>query len=297
MRVAVIDIGSNTARLLIADVDGDAVEPVAGAKRFLRLGSEIERRGAIRPRKVRETAEVAAGFAASARTHGFENAVVLVTAPGRQVRDADPLVSALSHATGWPVRLLTHREEGAFAFDGAIGAARGELPEVVGVVDVGGGSTEIAVGTLLLGAAWVHSLDVGSLRLTRRVLPDDPPTTRQVARARSLVCRSLRDVRGPVPDALLAVGGTARTLGRTLGPRFGADALDVLVEDCTGRPLRETADMLAIDTERAMTLVAGAVLLGGVARMVGRDLEVARGGLREGAALALAHAPSAARAA
>lgn len=297
MRVAVIDIGSNTARLLVADVQGDAVEPVDRAKRFLRLGAEIERRGTIRPRKVREAAEVAGDFAACARTHDFESGVVLVTAPGRQVRDADPLISALAHATGWPVRALTHHEEGAFAFDGAIAAARSELPEVVGVVDVGGGSTEIAVGTPLVGAAWVHSLDVGSLRLTRRVLPDDPPTPRQVVRARSLVRRSLRDVHPPVPDTLLAVGGTARALGRVLGQRFGADALDVLIDDCIGRPLDETAAMLAIDEARALTLVAGAVLLGGAARMVGRDLVVTRGGLREGAALALAHAPAAAQAA
>ena len=136
MRVAVIDIGSNTARLLVASVRGRKIEPLDRAKAFLRLGAEIERRGRLRSRKVGEAAEVAAAFAGRAERHGLDVAEILVTAPGRQAADPVPLLAALGTATGWPVRVLTHREEGTLAFAGAVTRADG-LPELVGVVDVG----------------------------------------------------------------------------------------------------------------------------------------------------------------
>jgi exopolyphosphatase/guanosine-5'-triphosphate,3'-diphosphate pyrophosphatase len=296
MRVAVVDIGSNTARLLVASVRGQEIEPLDRAKAFLRLGAEIERRGRLRPRKVAEAAGVAAAFADQAGRHGVEVAEILVTAPGRQAADPAPLLTALSAATGWRVRVLTHREEGSLAFAGAV--ARSErLPDLVGVVDVGGGSTELAVGNPSRGATWVHSLDVGSLRLTRRLLPDDTPTARQIERARALVGRSLREVSVERPDRVLAVGGTARALGRAVGPRLSRSDLDELVDGCAGRSASRTARTLGVDADRAATIVGGAILLSAVARLVRRDLVVARGGLREGAVLALAEAAAAPRAA
>jgi exopolyphosphatase/guanosine-5'-triphosphate,3'-diphosphate pyrophosphatase len=290
MRVGVIDVGSNTARLLVAHVDGDRVEALEQAKVFLRLGAEIERRGTLRRRTVARAAETAAAFAARAAEHEPVRAEVLVTAPGRQDAEAGALVRALSEATGWPVRILSHQEEGALAFEGAV-ACSAALPEVVGVVDVGGGSTEIVVGTPSLGAAWVHSLDVGSLRLTRRCLPDEAPTASQVEHARALVRRSLRDVAAPRPDTVLAVGGTARAIGRAIGPRFGSAELERLIAAFTSRTAAKAARSFDVDPERAVTLLGGALLLQATAALLDRDLQVARGGLREGAALALAHRP------
>lgn len=292
MRVGIIDIGSNTARLLVADVRNGSLGEVDRAKAFLRLGAEIERRGRIRPRKIAETAAVTAAFAARARGLGVDRASVIVTAPGRQARNPYPLVTALRESTGWPIRILTHDEEGALAFEGAIGCATGELPDVVGTVDVGGGSTEIAVGTPTLGAAWVQSLEVGSLRLTRRLLPDETPSRKQIARARSVVDRALREVAAPSPDVVLGVGGTARALRRRLGSRYDARALDRVIDACAGRSTQATAAALGIDEQRAATIVGGAILLAAVARRLDRELVVASGGLREGAALELAHAPA-----
>jgi exopolyphosphatase/guanosine-5'-triphosphate,3'-diphosphate pyrophosphatase len=297
MRIGLIDIGSNTARLLVADVVGESALPIDRAKVFLRLGAEIERRGRIRSRKIAETADVAAAFATQARRHGLERAEVLVTAPGRQTREPEVLTRALASATDWPVRVLGHREEGSLAFDGAVAAAGHDLPEVVGVVDVGGGSTEICVGTPLLGAGWVHSLDVGSLRLTRRLLASDPPTWDEIGHARDLVRRALREVAAPRPDVALAVGGTARALARSAGERLDVDAIDAVVAACAGRSVAKTARALELDPARAATLVGGAILLGEVARLLDRDLRVVRGGVREGAALALAHAEPVAHAA
>lgn len=293
MRVGVIDIGSNTARLLVARIDGDVVEPLEQAKDFLRLGAEIERRGTLRRRTVARAAESAATFAARAEEHAVERAEVLITAPGRQDDAPGALVRALAAATGWPVRVLSHREEGSLAFEGAVACAP-SAPDVVGVVDVGGGSTEVVVGTPSLGAAWVHSLDLGSLRLTRRCLPDAAPTSDQVEHARSLVRRSLRDVTAPRPDAVFAVGGTARAVGRAIGSPFGADELDDLIRAFTGRSSAKATRTLGVDQDRAVTLLGGALLLQAASELLGRELEVGRGGLREGAALALAHRPVAA---
>lgn len=292
MRVAVIDIGSNTARLLVADVcNGDLVD-VDRARAYLRLGAEIERRGTIRRRKIEETASVTAEFAARARRLGAERAELVVTAPGRQTCEPERLTAALREATGWNTRILGHREEGSLAFDGAIARTPIDLPETVAVVDVGGGSTEISVGTPTLGADWVHSLDVGSLRLTRRLLPDDPPGRKQVARARAVIARSLREVEAPSPDVVLAVGGTARALRGALGRRYDADALERVVNASTGRTATATGVALGLDDRRAATVTGGAILLAAVARMFGRELAVATGGLREGLALELAEMPA-----
>jgi exopolyphosphatase/guanosine-5'-triphosphate,3'-diphosphate pyrophosphatase len=290
VRVGVIDIGSNTARLLVARIDGDLVEPLEQAKDFLRLGAEIERRGTLRRRTVARAAASAASFAARAEEHGVERTEVLITAPGRQDEAPEALVRAVAGATGWPARVLSHREEGSLAFEGAVACSPG-APDVVGVVDVGGGSTEIAVGTPSLGAAWVHSLDLGSLRLTRRCLPDVAPTPAQVEHARSLVRRSLRDVAAPRPDAVFAVGGTARAVGRAIGSPFGPDELEDLVRAFTGRSAAKAARTFDVDADRAVTVLGGALLLQAAAELLGRELHVGRGGLREGAALALAHRP------
>ena len=105
---------------------------------------------------------------------------MIVTAPGRQGAAAAELTAALAEATSLPVRVLTAESEGRLAYDGAVARMVGDLPEVVAVVDVGGGSTEVVVGTPLLGAAWIRSADVGSLRLTRAHLTDDPPSAAQI---------------------------------------------------------------------------------------------------------------------
>ena len=122
------------------------------------------------------------------------------------------------------------------------GPSRGrpaELPDVVGVVDVGGGSTEIAVGTPLLGAAWLRSADLGSLRLTRAHLHDDPPTARQLTAAMDAVARAFERLRPPRPDVAFAVGGSASALARIVGRRFDADDLVEAAKLLSRRPAAE----------------------------------------------------------
>ena len=298
MRVAVIDVGSNTARLLVADVNADeSIVPVAEERTYLRLGAEIERTGTLGEKKIAAAAATCAAFARRAAELDVARATVIVTAPGRQGTTAAALLAALAEATGLRARVLTAEDEGRLAYDGAVSRATTELPEVVAVVDVGGGSTEIVVGTPLLGAAWIRSADTGSLRLTRAHLHDDPPTAAQVAAAAAAVAGHLADMRPPVPDLALAVGGSARALTKIVGRRFAADDLDEAVKILSRRPAVKAERTFGITPDRAETLLAGALLLAGASRVLGASLELGRGGLREGAALELASMREAVRAA
>ncbi len=297
MRVAVIDVGSNTARLLVATVNVDgSVVPVAEERSYLRLGAEIERTGTLGEEKIAAAADTCCSYARQAAELGAARSTVIVTAPGRQGSSAAVLTAALREATGLPVRVLTAEGEGRLAYDGAVARAPGELPEVVAVVDVGGGSTEIAVGTPLLGAAWIRSADLGSLRLTRARLHDDPPTTAQVTAAADAVADAVAGMLPPTPDVAFAVGGSARALAKIVGHRFDADDLGKAVKILSQRPAARAARSFGVTAERAETLLAGALLFAGAAQVLGTPLELGRGGLREGAALELASVPAVAAA-
>ena len=289
MRVAIVDIGSNTVRLLVADVTNDGVETVAEERAHIGLGAEIADLGTLSPGTVDLVAGLAGDYARTSVRHGASRVETIVTAPGRQAASAGPLLAALVSTTRAPVRVLTADEEGRLAFDGAVARAR-ELPEVVAVVDVGGGSTELVVGTPSLGPAWVRSIDLGSLRLTRGSLPADPPSGQQLTAAHDLVRRHLAGLQPPRPDLALATGGSARAVARIVGRVFGTADLAEVARVLASRPSAEAAGLFGIAPERAGTVLAGALLLGEAARLLGRPLELARGGLREGAALALAAA-------
>jgi exopolyphosphatase/guanosine-5'-triphosphate,3'-diphosphate pyrophosphatase len=288
MRVGVVDIGSNTARLLVASVDrAGNVEQIAREREYLRLGDDVHALGAIGPVKLELAARVAGKFARRARKSGAERLETIVTAPGRQAANGDELLTVLREATDAPVVLLSGDDEGRLAWEGAV-ARLSEPPDVVGVCDLGGGSFELAVGTPGLGPAWVRSLDAGALRITREYLGGDPPPRRRVAPARAALDELLVELDPPRPDSALVVGGTARAVGRIVGKRFGVDRLDALV-DLLGRvPAKSVTEGHGITAERAQTLLGGTLVLAALACRLDSELEVARGGLREGAALALA---------
>ena len=169
MRVAIVDVGANTLRLLVAGPSGQRVEPLHLEREALGLGEEIERYGYITAPKSAEAAEVARAQTRRARRLGCERVEIIVTSPGRQSANGDEFAALLSEAAGVRARVLSAEEEGALAWDGAV-AALDDPPESIAVCDIGGGSTQIVVGTLESGPAWVRSVDLGSLRLTERFL-------------------------------------------------------------------------------------------------------------------------------
>jgi exopolyphosphatase/guanosine-5'-triphosphate,3'-diphosphate pyrophosphatase len=294
MQVAIIDIGSNTARLLVAEVENGTVVPLAQDGVHLALGDELASGKKLTDAKIETVAAAARRFAVTAGRHDVERVEAIVTAPGRGSNGAR-LAEGVRAATGWPVRVLSADDEGRLAYDGAVAGAE-DLPEVVAVVDVGGGSSEIVVGTPLLGGAWVRSLTTGSLHLTRLFLHTDPPTAAELKRARDVVRRALDGVEPPRPDAALAAGGSARAVAKVIGRVFGADDLEEVVRIAARRQVRDMARAFGLRPARAETLAAGAIVLAETARLFEQPFEVARGGLREGAALVLAAATEAAAA-
>ncbi len=293
MRVGIVDVGANTVRLLVAARDGDRIVPIREERAQLGLGEEIERTGRISEEKLEETALTAATRVRRARKLRCAAIEVLVTSPGRQAANGRELLGRLADATGAPTRVVTAQEEGELAWRGAVAAAS-DLASTVAVCDVGGGSAQIVVGSLATGPAWVRSVDIGSLRLTRRAFRNDPPTTSDLDRAGDEIAAAFEDLTPPLPLAALAVGGTARALRRIEGDVLGPDELSAAVVELRQQTSRQTAKKYRLDRQRARTLTAGALILAEIQRRLRVPLQIGRGGLREGAALVLLDATVAA---
>jgi exopolyphosphatase/guanosine-5'-triphosphate,3'-diphosphate pyrophosphatase len=284
MKIGIIDVGSNTVRLLAAERGaGGLVYPLHEARRQVGLGETIERRGRITDAKLTETARAARDYAKLARRLDCERLEVVVTAPGRQSANADDLLGVLHGAVGVTPRVLSAKSEGRFAYLGAVAAA-GVLPGLIAVCDVGGGSTEVAFGGRWIEPDWVDSFDLGSLRLSSRFFPDGTAQRSSVRAARAEVRVHLEQIGDTTPDVALAAGGSARALRKLVGRTLGRDELQAAIEMLIGRSPAKLARKHAIDLRRARTLLAGAVILAEVQARLGVPFEVARGGLREGLA-------------
>jgi len=287
VRVAVVDVGANTLRLLVAVPAGHGVQAVHEERAQLGLGEEVERYGYITAAKCAQAVEVARAQTRRARRLGCERIEILVTSPGRQSGNSDEFADALARGTGVPVRILSSEEEGAMAWEGAV-ASLDDPPESVAVCDVGGGSAQIAVGTLTAGPVWVRSVDLGSLRLTARLLAGegDPPSPDAVADARAAAAEAFSAIVPPVARLALAAGGTARALRRVVEV-LDADGLAAAVEELSGLKQAKISKRYGIPPQRAATLLAGTILFAEAQRRLGLPLALAGGGVREGSAIAL----------
>ncbi len=278
MRIGVVDVGSNTIRLLVARLEGGEVLPVTKARVRLSLGEEIERTGEVSDTSILAAERAVAKLCALARRHAVESLDVFLTAPGRQSGNAGQLVASLARAARHPVRVLSTDEEGRLAYSGAVATADISLPKTIAVCDVGGASTEIAVGSPRRAPAWVSSVDLGSVRLTARV--------DGLAEARQEAARAFAAVSPPAVEAALAVGGSARATRRLVGPWLGEAELAEALRLVETRPAREIARRFRVDRSRARILPAGVALLAEVQSRLGVPLHVCDGGIREGAVLA-----------
>ena len=281
VRVGVVDVGSNTVRLLVAARRSGSLETLDEDREYLQLGEEIERLGWISEAKLRETVECVRRFATRAANHGANQLDVVVTAPGRRAANADELVAALADGANARVRVLSSEEEGLFAFEGALLGLK-RIHESVAVCDSGGGSTELVVG--VSGEAhWVRSVDIGSLTV-RSLLPDDPPGRRAVEAARAQIRERLDGIAPPIPKAAYATGGTARALRRVVGRTLDAQGFDDAISWLAKKPAREAAAKYGLDSRRAWTILGGAIVLAEMQLRLGIPFEVARTGMREGVA-------------
>ncbi len=285
VRVAIIDVGANTLRLLVAVPAGRQIASVHEEREQLRLGQEVERFGYISELKAARAAEIARAQTRRARRFGSERVEIVVTSPGRQSANGDEFAELLAQASGVPARVLSAEEEGALAWEGAV-AALEEPPESIAVCDVGGGSTQVVVGTLASGPAWARSVDLSSLRLTERLLDGEPPSAEALGAARAEAAETFAAVVPPLAALGLATGGTARAL-RKLAGVLDQESLGSAVERLASLRRAKIAKRFGVAPERAATLLAGSILLAEAQKRLGIPLEVACGGVREGCAIAL----------
>jgi exopolyphosphatase/guanosine-5'-triphosphate,3'-diphosphate pyrophosphatase len=286
VRCACIDIGSNTTRLLVAEPSrGGRLREVHAERAFTRLGSLLSPGGAIPPAVVRVGAEVVAEQAVAARTEGAEAIRVVATAAIRDAANREDFVGAVRELAGLEVEVLSGEEEARLAFLGATGSLADAPDGLLGVVDVGGRSSELVAGTREGGVVWATSLPVGSGLLADEHLHDDPPTPAQIDAVRAHVAEVLAPVEPPQPVAAYAVGGSATSLRRLLGTVLDRDALGRGLLALAALPRAEVATRFALHPERARLLPAAILLLEGATQVFGAPLRTCGGGLREGVLL------------
>jgi exopolyphosphatase/guanosine-5'-triphosphate,3'-diphosphate pyrophosphatase len=289
-----IDIGSNTTRLLVAEVEDGRLRELLARRVFTHIGSSLGPDARIPARKVEETARVTAELAAEARSMGADTLTVLGTAAVREAANGAELQEAVRGHCGMELRVLSGEEEAALSFAGAchaLDAAGGRLA----VVDVGGGSTEIAVGAPPGRPEWWRSVPLGSSLLCHRHLHSDPPAPAELAEARAEADAVLAELSPPGVDQAVAVGGTATSLDPLMGQRLTPATLSAGLESLCSRPADAAAQELGLLPERVRLLPGGMTVLAAVSALLDTALRVVRSGLREGALLELSRPAGPAR--
>jgi exopolyphosphatase/guanosine-5'-triphosphate,3'-diphosphate pyrophosphatase len=280
MVCACVDIGTNTTRVLVAEVKDGRLTEVLQQRAFTRIGVRPE----IPPAKIREVARVVAHQVELARQAGAQGVRVVATAAIRTAVNREEFLDGMSV----DVEILDGAEEARLAFLGATRTLGSDLPGNVAVVDVGGGSTEIAVGTLADGVKWSSSFLVGSGVLADRYLVSDPPSLPELRAARDHVMVVLATRAFPAADCAVAVGGSAASLRKVVGEALEPTSLDRALGMLCGGPAATVARTFALDTLRVKLLPAGILILDAAAQRLDRPLQIGRGGLREGVLLDMA---------
>jgi exopolyphosphatase/guanosine-5'-triphosphate,3'-diphosphate pyrophosphatase len=217
-RVAAVDCGTNTIKLLVADLDpvrGTEVELVREA-RMVRLGQGVDRTGRLADEALARVFAAVEEFAGLVERHGAERVRFCATSAARDATNADVFTAGVEARLGVVPEVLTGDAEARLSFAGAT-RSLGPVPTPVLVVDVGGGSTELVVGDGHGDVRAGHSLDIGSVRMTERHLHGDPPSAASVRAAAAEVDTALDGVAGPglAVDAartVVAVSGTGLTV-------------------------------------------------------------------------------------
>jgi len=288
--VAAIDLGTNTTRLLVAEVDNGALRELHREPRITRLGEGVDARRRLLPVPIARVRNALSDYRRAAESLGAERVLLIATSAVRDAENGEAFLGEIEWGYGFATQLLTGTEEAALTRRGVGVAAPGTL-----IVDVGGGSTE-----LVLDDAHV-SLDVGSVRFTERFLHADPPRHDELADCAAAVREALPDLH---PIAAIGVSGTITTLAALdLGlPEYDRERVDGhrltlagarrQLERLAALPLAERRELPAMEPERAPVIVAGAIVLVETLARYGLDaLTVSERDILDGAALAAAELP------
>jgi exopolyphosphatase/guanosine-5'-triphosphate,3'-diphosphate pyrophosphatase len=284
---AAIDIGSNTTRVLVAEPDEGQLRTVMEQRAYTRIGKSSKHEGRIDGDKVAEVAEVAATQVRLAREVGAEAIRIVATAAVRDSVNRDDVAAEIAATAGVPVEVLSEEEEGRLAFLGATKTLGHPVDGAVGVVDVGGGSSEVIVGTVPDGVRSVRSFRLGSGSVAEEFLERDPPSASEIRRVREHIEDFFEGVELEQPAQAVAVGGSATSLRRLVGAVLEYETLERAVRVLSSDPIAEVARRFELDPRRVRLLPAGVLLLEKLSELLGQPLQIGKGGLREGVILDL----------
>jgi exopolyphosphatase / guanosine-5'-triphosphate,3'-diphosphate pyrophosphatase len=304
-RIAAVDLGTNSTRLLVADVDDGRISDLARETRITRLGEGVDERRRLLPGPIARVRNVLTDFRRSAESLGAERTLAIATSAVRDAENGEAFLGEIEWSYGFATRLLSGHEEALMTFRGV--TSDRSLEQGTVIVDIGGGSTEFVAGGPD-GIRWHDSLDIGSARLTERFLHSDPPTEAELgagaAAVRALLAQRVPDeIRS---DTLSAIGvaGTITTLGalalgleeydrdRVDGSELSAPALEAQLQRLASVQLEERRRLRPLDPDRAPVIVGGAVIVREVLAFFSLDkLEISERDILDGAALAAAELP------
>ena len=287
MLCAAIDIGSNTTRVLVAEPIEGQLKKVMEQRAYTRIGKSIDGDGAIPPGKIEEISDVVCTQVRLARELGAVTIRAVATAAVREAANGGDVAAAVGDAAGLPVEVLSGDEEARLAFAGATGTLTHLPPGDVGVVDVGGGSTEVILGTVPGGADEVRSWPVGSGLLADELLASDPPSAAEIRKVRDRIDDLFAGVEIEHPAQAVAVGGSATSLRRLVGAVLEYETLERGIRVLCGDPAADVARRFELDPQRVRILATGVLLLEKVSELLGQPLQIGKGGLREGVILDL----------
>lgn len=271
LKVGIVDIGSNSMRLLITD----GFEQFEREVEVTGLGRGVDSTGALSDQAIEDTLAVLRGFGGLMDSHEVDRRLAIATSASRDASNREAFFDGCETALGVRPTLITGSEEARFAFRGA--ASGLALPGPVVVSDIGGGSTEFVWSDREV------SVDVGSVRLTDRNLPDRPASPAQVGDAQAAVDSVFSGVGPAGDDTLVGVAGTWTSLAaidqelaeydpeRVHGYILTSDAVGTWVADLADKTTEETAAIPGLDPKRAPVILAGAVVALGVMDALGVD--------------------------
>ncbi len=287
MLCGAIDIGSNTTRLLVAEpVDGQlkkAMEQRAYTRINRALGEDRE----LPPEKIDEVAEVVRTQVRLARELGAETIRAVATAAIRDAANGEDAARQIGERAGVPIEILSEAEEGRLSFIGATKGLGHPAEGKIGVVDVGGGSSEVILGTVPGGVESVRSWRVGSGALADELVASDPPSPAEIRRVRERIDDIFAGVEIERPAQAVAVGGSATSLRRLVGTVLEYETLERGIRVLAGEPAAEVARRFELDPERVRILATGVLVLEKLSELLGQPLQIGKGGLREGVVLDL----------
>jgi exopolyphosphatase/guanosine-5'-triphosphate,3'-diphosphate pyrophosphatase len=256
---------------------------------YTRIGKESKPGGKIAKEKVAEVAEVVATQVRLAEELGAEAIRIVATAAIREAKNRDKVAAAIAAAVELPVDVLSEHEEGRLAFIGATKTLGHPVEGEIGVVDVGGGSSEVILGSIAEGVHEVHSYPIGSGSLAEEYLRSDPPGPAEIRALRDHIADSFDGVEIRQPEQAVAVGGSATSLRRLVGAVLEYETLERGIRVLTGDPAAEVAKRFELDPRRVEILASGVLLLEQLSQLLGQPLQIGKGGLREGIILDLLH--------